>query len=53
MAHIFGFCSAMSVTLFGVALEFMGTDWLVPGTFFALGVGFLLLWRPRSNLLPS
>jgi hypothetical protein len=47
LAHFIGFGCAMSVTIFGVALKFIGTGWLVPGVFFAVGLGFLLLWRPR------
>jgi hypothetical protein len=43
----------MNVTIFGVALKFIGTGWLVPGIFFAVGFGFLVLWGPRSNLRPS
>jgi len=52
-AHIIGFTCAMNVTIFGVALKFLGTDWLVSGILFAVGLGFLALWRPRSNLRPS
>ena len=52
-AHIMGFTFAMNVTIFGVALKFIGTSWLMPGIFFAVGLGFLVLWRPRSNLRPS
>jgi hypothetical protein len=52
-AHFIGFTCAMNVTIFGVALKFIGTGWLVPGIFFAVSLGFLVLWRPRSNLRPS
>jgi hypothetical protein len=52
-AYFIGFSCAMSVTIFSVALKFLGTDWLVFGIFFAVGLGFLALWRPRSNLRPS
>jgi hypothetical protein len=40
----------MNPTIFGVALKFIGASWLVPGILFAIGLGFLVLWRPRSNL---
>ena len=46
-AHFIGFSCAMSVTIFGVALKFLGTVWLVPGIFFAVSLGLLVLWRPR------
>jgi len=52
-AHFIGFSCAMSVTIFGAALKLIGTGWLVPGIFFAVGLGLLVLWRPRSNLRPS
>ena len=52
-AHFIGFSCAMSVTIFGVALKFIGTGWSVPGIFFAVGLGFLVLWRPGSHLRPS
>jgi putative Mn2+ efflux pump MntP len=50
VAHFFGFSCATSVTVFGVAMKFLGAGWLVPGIFFAVGLAFLVLWRPRSNL---
>ena len=46
-AHFFGFSSAMSLTIFGLALKFLGTGWLVSGIFFAVGLGLLVLWRPQ------
>jgi hypothetical protein len=49
-ANIIGFSCAMNPTIFGVALKFIGASWLVPGILFAVGLGFLVLWRPRSNL---
>ena len=47
-AHFISFCNAMSIAILGVALKFLGTSWLVPGVFFGLSLGFLLLWRPRQ-----
>jgi hypothetical protein len=52
-AHFIGFSSAMSVTIFGVGLKFIGTSWLVPGILFTVGLGLLVLWRPLSILHPS
>jgi hypothetical protein len=46
-AHFISFSNAMSIAILGVALKFLGTSWLVPGVFFGLSLGFLLLWRPR------
>ncbi|MGB2668152.1 MAG: hypothetical protein WAK48_29440 [Candidatus Acidiferrum sp.] len=48
VAHIIGFCCALDLALFGFALKFLGSSWLVPGIFFGLSLGFLLLWRPRE-----
>jgi hypothetical protein len=48
LAHIIGFCFAMDLALFGSVLKFLGRSWLVPGIFFSLSLGFLLLWRPRQ-----
>ena len=39
---------AMSIAIFGVALKFLGSSWLVPGIFFGLSLCFLLLWRPSQ-----
>jgi hypothetical protein len=47
-AHFISFSNAMSLTILGVALRFLGTSWLVPGVLFGLSLGFLLLWRPRQ-----
>jgi hypothetical protein len=47
-AHIIGFTCAMNVCIFGFVLKFLGSSWLVPGIFFGLSLGFLLLWRPRQ-----
>ena len=52
-AHFIGFSCAMSVTIFGMALKFLGTGWLVPGIFFAVGLGLLVLWRPRRPAFNS
>jgi len=48
VAHIIGFCCAIDLALFGSVLKFLGSSWLVPGIFFGLSLGFLLLWRPRQ-----
>jgi hypothetical protein len=45
-AHVIGFSCAMSISIFGVALKFLGSSWFMPGIFFGLSLGFLLLWRP-------
>ncbi|MBZ5528566.1 MAG: hypothetical protein LAN71_11775 [Acidobacteriia bacterium] len=50
MANIFGFTFAESVSLFGVALKFLGAKWNVAGLFFAAGILLLLLWTPRLDL---
>jgi hypothetical protein len=47
-AHSVGFCCAISPTIYGVALRILGSGWLVPGILFGVGLGFLLLWRPRQ-----
>jgi hypothetical protein len=47
-AHFISFSNAMSITILGVALRFLGTSWSVPGVLFGLSLGFLLLWRPRQ-----
>jgi len=52
VAHIIGFCFAIDLAVFGSVLKFLGSSWLVPGIFFGLSLGFLLLWRPRQ-LAPS
>ena len=49
-ANIFGFTCAVNPTIFGVVLKLLGASWLVPGILFAVGLGLLVLWRPRSNL---
>jgi putative Mn2+ efflux pump MntP len=49
-ANVIGFTCAMNPTIFGVALKFVGASWLMPGILFAVGLGFLVLWRPRSDL---
>jgi hypothetical protein len=49
-ANFIGFTSAMNPTIFGVALKFIGASWLVPGILFAVSLGLLVLWRPRSDL---
>jgi len=47
-AHLISFCCAMSVAILGFVLKFFGSSWLVPGIFFGLSLGFLLLWGPRK-----
>ena len=47
-AHFIGFSFAMSITIFGVVLKFLGSSWFVVGIFFGLSLVFLLLWRPRQ-----
>jgi hypothetical protein len=47
-ANVISFCSATNPTIFGVVLKILGSSWLVPGILFGLGLGFLLLWRPRQ-----
>jgi hypothetical protein len=47
-AHIMGFTCAMNVCILGFVLKLLGSSWLVPGIFFGLSLGFLLLWRPRQ-----
>jgi hypothetical protein len=42
-----GFACATTITLLGFALKILGSTWLLPGIFFGVGLGFLLLWRPR------
>jgi len=48
-ANFIGFTSAMNPTIFGAALKFIGASWVVPSILFAVGLGLLVLWRPRSN----
>jgi hypothetical protein len=52
-AHFIGFSCATSVTIFGVALMFLGAGWLVAGSFFAVGLSLLVLWRPRRTAFNS
>jgi hypothetical protein len=52
-AHLVSFCCAMSVTILGFVLKFFGSSWLVPGPFFGLSLGLLLLWRPRQLAVSS
>jgi hypothetical protein len=47
-AHFIGFNNAMSITIFGVVLKFIGSSWYVAGIFFGLSMVFLLLWGPRQ-----
>ena len=41
------FACATTITLLGFTLKIIGSTWLLPGIFFGVGLGFLLLWRPR------
>jgi len=52
-AQLLGFSCALCVTILGAVLKFIGAGWPVTGIFFAVSLGFLALWRPRSNLQPS
>jgi len=47
-ATLIGLSCAMSVTVYGVVLKFLGSSWLVTGIFFAVSLSFLVLWRPRE-----
>jgi hypothetical protein len=47
-ANFISFCCAINPTIYGVVLKILGSGWLVPGLLFGLGLGFLLLWRPRQ-----
>jgi len=47
-ANFISFCCAINPTIYGVVLKILGSSWLVPGILFGLGLGFLLLWRPRQ-----
>jgi hypothetical protein len=52
-ANVIGFNCAMSVTVYGAVLKLLGSGWLVPGIFFSVSLGLLLLWRPRQLELSS
>lgn len=39
-----------SVVLFGLVLKILGVPWNICGIFFAVGVFFMLAWRPRLKL---
>lgn len=45
------FCE--TVALFGFALRFIGGSWNVCGIFYAVGIFFLLAWRPKLELPPA
>lgn len=47
-ANSISFCCALNPPIYGLVLKILGSDWLVPGILFGLGLGFLLLWRPRQ-----
>jgi hypothetical protein len=47
-ANLISFCFALNPPIYGVVLKILGSGWLVPGILFGLGLGFLLLWRPRQ-----
>jgi hypothetical protein len=46
-ANSISFTCAISTTVYGVALKFLGSSWLVLTVFSAVSFGFLVLWRPR------
>lgn len=48
--NIFSFAQAETVTLFGVALKFLGASWSVAGIFFLLELVLMLLWTPRLDI---
>ena len=56
-ANVVGFTHAMSLSILGAVLKFLGTSWLVAGVFFSAGLGLLVLWRPHqmaeSGTLPT
>ena len=45
------FCE--SVVLFGLTLKFLHVSWSVCGIFYAVGIFFMLAWRPRLELPPK
>jgi hypothetical protein len=47
VANFTSFSCATSMAVFGVALRFLGSTWVVLGIFFAVSLAFLVLWRPR------
>lgn len=47
MGNFTGFAGATTITFLGFVLKILGSTWLLPGIFFGVGLGFLLLWRPR------
>ena len=47
-ANVLSFASAFNLSVCAAVLKFLGSDWIVPGIFFGLSLGFLLLWRPRE-----
>jgi hypothetical protein len=53
LANILSFAQAETVTLFGVALKFLGASWKIAGPFFFIGFALLLLWTPRLDLPAS
>ena len=48
--NIFSFAQAETVTLFGVALKFLGANWSFAGIFSLLGLVLMLLWTPRLDV---
>lgn len=49
-AQILSFTFAETLTLFGVALRFLGASWNIAGAFFGAGLALLLWWAPRLEL---
>jgi len=42
-----------SIVLFGLALRFVGVAWSKCSIFYAVGIFFMLAWRPRLELPPT
>ncbi|HWZ98384.1 MAG TPA: hypothetical protein VN025_11540 [Candidatus Dormibacteraeota bacterium] len=51
--NLLSFCFAETITLFGLLLKLLGSQWKVAAIFFATGLLLLLLWTPRKmQVLP-
>jgi hypothetical protein len=49
LGNLLSFNFAECVTLFGVALRFLGAGWKIAGVFFAVGLLLLVAWTPRLD----